>query len=84
MQQSISSHYCRLPPCKLEVAKKEFAEMEAQGSIRRAKGSWASPLHMVEKADGTWCPCGDYRPLNIATKPDLYPPPHMEDLSACL
>ena len=59
MQQSISSHYCRLPPCKLEVAKKEFVEMEAQGSIRRAKGSWASPLHMVEKADGTWCPFGD-------------------------
>ena len=58
--------------------------MEAQGIIRKAKGSWASPLHMVEKADGTWRPCGDYRLLNIATKPDLYPPPHMEDLSARL
>ena len=39
---------------------------------------------MVEKTDGTWHPCGDYRFLNIATKPDLYPPPHMEDLSARL
>ena len=33
---------------------------------------------MVEKADGTW------RLLNLATKPELYPPLHMEDLSACL
>ena len=83
-QRPISSRYRRLAPGKLEAAKKEFAEMEAQGIIRKAKGSWASPLHMVEKADGTWRPCGDYRLLNIATKPDLYPPPHMEDLSARL
>ena len=83
-QRPISSRYSRPPPGKLEAAKKEFAEMEAQGIIRKAKGSWALPLHMVEKADGTWCPCGDYRLLNIATKPDLYPPPHLEDLSARL
>ena len=39
---------------------------------------------MVPKADGTWRPCGDYRRLNLVTCPDLYPPPHMEDLSAWL
>ena len=80
----ISSRYRRLDPAKLEAAKKEFAEMEAQGIIRRSSSSWSSPLHMVEKADGTWRPCGDYRRVNLATKPDLYPPPHMEDLSARL
>ena len=46
-QRPISLRYCRLPPGKLEAAKKEFAEMEAQGILRKAKGSWASPLHMV-------------------------------------
>ena len=58
--------------------------MEAQGIIRKAKGSWVLPLHMVEKADGMWRPCSDYRLLNIATKPNLYLPPLMEDLSARL
>ena len=58
--------------------------MEAQGFVARSSSSWASPLHMVEKADGSWRPCGNYRLLNLATKPDLYPPPHMEDLSARL
>ena len=39
---------------------------------------------MVEKADSSWQPCGEYRLLNLATKSDLYPQPHMEDLSARL
>ena len=37
---------------------------------------------MVEKFDGAWRPCGDYRRLNLVTKRDMYPPPHMKDLSA--
>ena len=52
--------------------------------MRRFKSNLASPLHMVRKKDGTWRPCGDYRQLNLVTKPDLYPPPHMEDLSTKL
>ena len=55
--------------------------MEQQGIMRRSKSSWASPLHMVKKKDGTWQPCRDYRQLNLATKQDLYLPPHIKDLS---
>ena len=58
--------------------------MESQGIICRSKSSWSSPLHMVEKSDSSWQPCGDYRRLNLVTKRDMYPPPHMEDLSAQL
>ena len=58
--------------------------MESQGIICRSKSSWSSPLHMVEKSDGSWRPCDDYRRLNLVTKRDMYPPPHMEDLSAQL
>ena len=78
------NRYRRLDPEKLKQAKQEFADMEAQGVIRRSNSSWSSPLHMVQKADGSWRPCGDYRRLNLVTKPDLYPPPHMEDLTARL
>ena len=58
--------------------------MDSRGIIRRSKSSWPSPLHMVEKSDGSWRPCSDYRWLNLVTKRDMYPPPHMEDLSAQL
>ena len=75
-----TSRYCRLDPEKLEVERKEFAEMEAQGS----SSSWAFPLHTGEKADSSWQLFGDYWLLSLATKLDLYPPPHMEDLSAQL
>ena len=83
-ERPISSRYRRLAPQRLQEAKEEFREMERQGLIQRSKGSWASALRMVEKADGMWRPCGDYRRLNMATKLDLYLPPHMEDMAARL
>jgi hypothetical protein len=69
---------------KLQAAKAEFLQMEQDGIIRRSRSSWASPLHMVRKANGSWRPCGDYRQLNLATVADKYPVPNMQDLSARL
>jgi hypothetical protein len=47
--------------------------MEQDGVICCSTSPWASPLHMVEKADGGWRPCGGFRRLNLVTKPDSYP-----------
>lgn len=58
--------------------------MERLGIVRRSNSPWASPLHMVTKADGGWRPCGDFRCLNNATAPDRYPVPHIQDFSAHL
>ena len=79
-----ASRYPHLNPEWLAAAKAEFAAMESQGVIRRSKSSWSSLLHMVEKSDGSWWPCGDYRRLNLVTKRDMYPPTYLEDLSAQL
>ena len=74
----------RLDSGKLAAAKTEFSAMEKAGIVRRSSSSWASPLHVVQKPDGSWRPCGDYRRLNTVTQPDRYPVPNIQDLSSRL
>ena len=49
----VKAYYCRLDKDELVAAKAEFLAMEQQGIVRHSKSSWASPLHMVRKKDGT-------------------------------
>lgn len=74
----------RLAPDKLEIARKEFMKMQDLNICRPSASEWASPLHMVKKADGSWRPCGDYRHLNACTVPDRYPLPYLQDITAIL
>jgi hypothetical protein len=67
---------------KLEAAKAEFQQLEADGIVQRSTSPWASPLHMVQKKDGTWRLCGDFRRLNVVTELDVYPLPNMMDFAA--
>jgi hypothetical protein len=78
----IASKFRRLDGEKLAAAKEEFAKMEAEGIVRRSTSPWSSPLHMVQKADGSWRPCGDFRRLNLVTQVDTYPLPNMLDFSS--
>ena len=45
----VKAKYRRLDNDRLEAAKKEFAELERQGIIRRSSSNWASPLHIVRR-----------------------------------
>ena len=77
----VHSRFRRLAPDKLACAKAVFHDMKKMGICQKAASPWASPLHMVEKEDGTWRPCGDYRRLNMKTEPDHYPLPNIRDIT---
>jgi hypothetical protein len=82
--QPATAKFRRLDPTRLAAAKQEFQSMLDEGIIRRSSSQWSSPLHMVQKKDGSWRPCGDYRQLNLQTVEDKYPLPNMADLAARL
>ncbi|GFV02191.1 retrovirus-related Pol polyprotein from transposon opus [Trichonephila clavipes] len=82
--QPVYSKARQLAPDKLKLAKQEFQFMLDNDIIRPSKSQWASPLHLVNKKDGTLKPCGDYRRLNAQTIPDRYPIPRIEDFNHIL
>ncbi|XP_064485906.1 uncharacterized protein LOC135398431 [Ornithodoros turicata] len=71
----------RLAPEKLKIARTEFEHMLAIGVARPFSSDWSSPLHMVPKKTGGWRPCGDNRALNLATVPDRYSLPRLQDFT---
>ena len=69
----------RFLPEMLEVVKAEFDTLLKQGIVSRSNSNWASPLHLVKKADGTYRPCGNYRKLNSMTARPTFSIPHLFD-----
>lgn len=80
----VYAKFRRLSPGKLTEAKRVFQELEQQGICQKASSPWSSPLHMVEKKDGSLRPCGDYRRLNNVTEGDHYPLPNITDITSYL
>ncbi|GFW39744.1 hypothetical protein TNCV_4522341 [Trichonephila clavipes] len=54
--QPVYSKARQLAPDKLKLAKQEFQFMLYNDIIRPSKSQWASPLHLVNKKDGTLRP----------------------------
>ncbi len=52
-----TARFHRLDAEKLAAAKAEFLQLEKDRIVRRSDSPWSSPLHMVQKADGSWQPC---------------------------
>ena len=80
----VTAKFRRLDNVKLAAAKAEFQLLEKEGIVRRSNSDWASPLHMVQKSNGSWRPCGDFRRLNLISEDDCYPFPNMADITSSL
>ena len=69
-----------LSPAKKEEVERQLASQLEAGIIRPSKSPWASPLHLVTKADGTWRIVVDYREMNKRIKADTYPLPLISEI----
>jgi len=70
----------RRPPLAAREAEDDILEeMLATGVIEPSTSSWALPVCLVKKKDGTFRFCIDYRRVNAVSKKDTYPIPDIQD-----
>ncbi len=77
-------HPIRLPPRRLPITKQDVEQAEVQkmldhGVIEPCQSSWASPVVLVTKKDGSTRFCVDYHKVNEVTHKDAYPLPRIDD-----
>ena len=75
----VKQPFRRAPMASRVIQEEEVKKMLEQGVIEPSTSSWASPVVLVRKKDGTYRFCVDYRRLNDLTKKDAYPLPRLDD-----
>lgn len=78
-QTPISQPYRRIPPNQYKEVREHIAELLRKGVIRESSSSYASPIVLVRKTDGSLRLCVDYRKLNLKTRRDAFPLPRIDE-----
>uniref|UniRef100_A0A8C1WKU1 Gypsy retrotransposon integrase-like protein 1 n=1 Tax=Cyprinus carpio TaxID=7962 RepID=A0A8C1WKU1_CYPCA len=76
--------YRPIPPTLYSEVRTLLQGMLDQGIVRESSSPWAAPIVLVQKKNGAWRFCVDYRKLNQVTKKDAFPLPRIEDSLASL
>ena len=71
--------YRHIPASRGEQAHQLVQEMLQKDVIQPSSSPWASPVVLVQKKDGSYHFCVDYRKLNRITRKDAYPLPRVDD-----
>lgn len=77
--EPVRSKTYRVSPRRLELIKAEVNRMLELGVIEPCESDYTSPLILVEVPGKDPRPCVDYRKLNLITKDQTYPIPHIEE-----
>ena len=76
----IKQHPYRASPWKREALQKEVQYLIDHGLAEKSDSEWASPCLLVDKPDGSYRMCTDYRLVNQVTRLDGYPLPRIDDI----
>ena len=75
----IRQHLRRMPFALRNQVTEMVKDMLDHQVIQPSSSPWASPIVLVEKKDGSFRFCVDYRRLNSITKMDVFPLPRIDD-----
>ena len=67
------------PPPLLEEVHASLSDMLEAGAIHPSQSPWCNVMVLVWKKDGTLHFCVNFRCLNVQTKKDSYPFPHIQE-----
>ncbi|KMQ83921.1 polyprotein [Lasius niger] len=73
----IKQRYYPVSPKIQEAIYAEVDKMLEAGIIEPSKSEWSTPIVMIEKQNGSYRFCLDFRKLNAVSKKDAYPLPYM-------
>lgn len=75
----VSQPYRRIPPNQYKEVRNHISELLRKGVIQESVSSYASPIVLVRKPDGSLRLCVDYRRLNSKTRRDAFPLPRIDE-----
>ena len=77
--EPFKEQFQRILPLLLEEVRTHVNDMLQAGAIRPSSSPWCNKVILVRKKDGGLHFCIDFRKLNMRTKKDSYPLPHIQE-----
>lgn len=75
----VTQPYRRIPPNQYKEVQEHISKLLKKGIIQESESSYASPVVVVRKSDGSIRLCVDYRKLNLKTRKDAFPLPRIDE-----